>query len=177
MNNVKETPAHKAIVLAEQQANKQKQLAVDPIILKASAIEVRGLDKSPSSFSFKSEIQKLRIPMPLIEPVKNESFKKSILEAPEPNAIQASSDYVNLQYDQPTVILSPMIENCEDSSPSFYVSLSIHVEILHNCLLDTGASHNPMPKNVMDKLGLEITKPYQLASTQLKKLVCQITEE
>ena len=61
--------------------------------------------------------------MPLIEPVKNESFKKSILEALEPNAIQASLDYVNLQNDQPAVILSLMIENYEDNSPSFYVSL------------------------------------------------------
>ena len=56
MNNVKETPVHKVFVPAEQQANKQKQPAVDPIILKALAIEVRRLDKSPSSFSFQSEI-------------------------------------------------------------------------------------------------------------------------
>ena len=91
--------------------------------------------------------------------MKNESFKKSILEALEPNAIQASTDYVNLQDDKLVVILSPMIENCEDSSPSFYVSLTIHDKILHKCLLDTGASHNLMPKVVMDELGLDITKP------------------
>lgn len=56
MNNVKETPIHKAIVPIEQQANKKNQSTVDPIILKAPAIEVRGLDKCPSSFSFQSEI-------------------------------------------------------------------------------------------------------------------------
>ena len=39
MNNVKETPIHKATVLVEQKANKQKQPSVDPIILKAPAIE------------------------------------------------------------------------------------------------------------------------------------------
>ena len=55
--------------------------------------------------------------MPLIELVKNESFKRSILEVLEPKAIQASTDYVNLQDDKPVVILSPMIENCEDNSP------------------------------------------------------------
>ncbi len=98
--------------------------------------------------------------MPLIEPVKNESFKKSILEALEPKTIQASTDYVNLQDDQLVVILNPMIVNCEDNSPSFYVSLYIHEEILHNCPLDTGANHNSMPKDVRDKLGLDISKPY-----------------
>ena len=96
MNNAKETPVQRAVVPAVQQAKIQKRPIVDPIILKAPTHEVRGLDKSPSPFSFQSEIQKLRIPMPLIELVKNESFKRSILEALEPKAIQASTDHVNL---------------------------------------------------------------------------------
>ena len=32
--------------------------------------------------------------------------------------------------------------------------------MIHNCLLDYGASHNLMPKEVMEALGLSITKPY-----------------
>ena len=32
--------------------------------------------------------------------------------------------------------------------------------MLHNYLLDSGASHNLMPKEVMEALGLTITKPY-----------------
>jgi len=56
INNAKETPVQRAIVLAIHQAKKQKQPAVDPIILKAPAHEVRGLDKSSSPFSFESEI-------------------------------------------------------------------------------------------------------------------------
>jgi len=173
MNNAKETPVQRAAIPAIQQDNKQKRPTVDPIIVKVPAQEVRGLDKSPSPFNFQSEIQKLRIPMPLIELVKNESFKRSILEALEPKAIQASTDYVNLEDDKPAVILNPMIENCEDSSPSFYVSLTIHDKILHNCLLDTRASHNLMPKAIMDELGLDITKPYHdLFSFDSRKVKC-----
>ena len=112
--------------------------------------------------------------MPLIELVKNESFKRSILEALEPKAIQASTNYVNLQDDKPAIIINPMIQNCEDNSPSFYVSLTIHDKILHNFLLDTRASHNLMPKAVMDKLGLDITKPYHdLFSFDSRKVKCQ----
>ena len=66
MNNAKETHVQKFVVPAIQQANKHKRPAVDPIILKAPAHEVRGLDKSPSPFSFESGIQKLSIPIPLI---------------------------------------------------------------------------------------------------------------
>ena len=32
---------------------------------------------------------------------------------------------------------------------------------LHNAMLDLGASHNLMPKVVMDELGLDVTKPYK----------------
>ena len=53
-----------------------------------------------------------------------------------------------------------MIEYRDDSSPPFYTYLNIHDKVLHNCLMESGASHNIMPKNVMDELGLEIEKTY-----------------
>ena len=70
------------------------------------------------------------------------------------------TDFVNLQDDKPVVTLGPMIKDLKDSYPPFYISLNIHDKILHNCLLDSGASHNLMPKAVMDKIGLSINKPY-----------------
>jgi hypothetical protein len=53
-----------------------------------------------------------------------------------------------------------MVEDRYDSSPPFYTSLNIHDKVLHNCLMDSGESHNIMPKTVMEELGLEITKAY-----------------
>jgi len=102
----------------------------------------------------------MKISIPLVELVKNEAFKRPILEALELKAARASNDYVNLQDDKPAVVLSPMTEPSDDNSPSFYVSLTIHDKILHNFLLDTGASHNLMPKVFMDELDLDITRPY-----------------
>jgi hypothetical protein len=44
---------------------------------------------------------------------------------------------------------------------------------LHNAMLDYGASHNLMPKVVMDQLGLEITRPYKdLFSFDSRKVKC-----
>jgi hypothetical protein len=37
----------------------------------------------------------------------------------------------------------------------------MHDMTLHNAMLDSGASHNLMPKVVMDQLGLDITRPYK----------------
>jgi hypothetical protein len=53
-----------------------------------------------------------------------------------------------------------MVEYRDDSSPPFYTSLNIHDKVLHNCLMDSGESHNLIPKTVMEDLGLEITKSY-----------------
>ena len=43
----------------------------------------------------------------------------------------------------------------------FYVSLHVHDKILHNAMFDSGASHNLMPKSVMERLNLDITRPYK----------------
>ena len=91
--------------------------------------------------------------------MKNEAFKESILKSLYPRT-PLDADFVNLQDDKPTVILGPMIEEMDESCPPFYISLSIHEKILHNCLLDSGASHNLIPKEVMDEIGLNIAKPY-----------------
>jgi hypothetical protein len=43
----------------------------------------------------------------------------------------------------------------------FYISLNIHDLILHNTMLDSSAYQNLMTKVVMEKLGLEVTRPYK----------------
>ena len=69
--------------------------------------------------------------------------------------------------------MGPHIEDGSDASPPFYISLNVHDKILHNCLIESGVSHNVMPKVVMEELGLEINKPYQeLYSFDSKKVKC-----
>jgi ribonuclease HI len=66
-----------------------------------------------------------------------------------------------------------MVEDRDDSSPPFYTSLNIHDKLLHNCLMDSGASHNLMPKIVMEELGLEVTKAYHdLYSFDSRRVQC-----
>jgi hypothetical protein len=69
--------------------------------------------------------------------------------------------------------VGPNIKDGSDSSPPLYISLNVHDKILLNCLMDLEASHNVMPKVVMEELGLEIAKPYQdLYSFDSKKAKC-----
>jgi hypothetical protein len=92
--------------------------------------------------------------------IKNEEFKRYLSKMLQPEPTSHSIDSVNLQDEKPTIILGPLVEDRDDSSPPFYTSLNIHDKIMHNCLMDSGASHNLMPKTIMDELGLEITKTY-----------------
>jgi hypothetical protein len=66
-----------------------------------------------------------------------------------------------------------MVEDRDGSSPPFYTSLNIHDKVLHNCLMNSGASHNLMPKIVMEELGLEVTKAYHdLYSFDSRRVQC-----
>jgi ribonuclease HI len=157
---------------AKQQKKQIQPPAKEQVSLKAPSHEVKVSDRPSLPFNFESEIQKVKIPMPLTELMKNEAFKAVILKSLEPKS-SPSDDFVNLQDDKPKVTIGPMIEDRDDSCPPFYISLNVHDKILHNCLLDSGASHNLMPKAVMDELGLEVTKPYQdLFSFDSRKVRC-----
>ena len=71
--------------------------------------------------------------------MKNDAFKYSILKSLQPK-IHIDTDFFNLQDDKPIVTLGPMIKELNDSFPHFYISLNIHDKVLHNYLLDSGAS-------------------------------------
>jgi hypothetical protein len=95
---------------------------------------------------------------PFSELVKHEDFKWSLSNLLMLEPTVHPTDSINLQDEKPAVILCPLIEDGDYSSPSIYTSLNIHDKVLHNCLMDSGESHNLMPKIVMEELGLEITK-------------------
>jgi len=69
------------------------------------------------------------------------------------------SDIVNVADDEPTILFSPALEGSPEDSevPTLSLSLKLHNFILHNAILYFGASHNLMPKVIMDKLRLSIT--------------------
>jgi hypothetical protein len=105
--------------------------------------------------------------------VKNEDFKRSLSKLLFLEPPNHPTDSINLEDENPVVILGPMIKDIDDSSPPFYTSLNIHDKVLHNCLMDSRASHNLMTKIVMEGLELEIMKSYHdLYSFNSRKVQC-----
>ena len=81
---------------------------------------------------------------------------------------------MELTNDNPTISFGPKVESIDDEEvPPFYLSLNVHDMVVHNAMLDSGASHNLMPKGVVEILGLEVTRPYKdLYSFDSKRVKC-----
>jgi len=67
-----------------------------------------------------------------------------------------------MEDDNLALIFGPALESQSQGSDvtPFYISLRVHDFVLHNAMFDSGASHNLMPKAIMEKLGLDITRKY-----------------
>ena len=127
-------------------------------------MEVEEVNKTVQNFNLESELGKIKIPMPFTQLIKNPSYKESVLKMIGSANNHPMSNIVNLQEENPKVFIgSALAEKTENEAgalPPFYVTLTVHEQMIHNYLLDSGASHNLIPKVVMDALGLSITKPY-----------------
>ena len=59
-------------------------------------------------------------------------------------------DILEVNDDAPTIVFGSKMENGdEDEVPHFYLSINVHDMVVHNAMLDSGASHNMMPKGVV----------------------------
>ena len=131
-----------------------------------------NLPKTQTPFSIENEIAKIKIYVPLTELVNQDVYRSQILKALNIGEI---TDTVNINDDKPELFFGPEVEDKfhEGGVPPFYLSLNIHDKIIHNAMIGLGASHNLMPKAVIEKIGLEITRPYKyLYSFDFRKVKC-----
>jgi hypothetical protein len=82
-----------------------------------------------------NEINKIKIPIPLIELMKIDPFRKYVLKALQPPAHVTFLDTINLEDENPAITIGLDIEDIYDVSSPFYISLNIHEKILHNFLM------------------------------------------
>ena len=110
--------------------------------------------------------------IPLTELMKNNSYKGQVSKILN---IDPVFDMVNVEDDQPENIFGLALEcQSKDSDVApFYISLRLHDYVLHNAMFDSGASHNLMSKEIMEKLGFDMTQKYHdLYSFDFGKVIC-----
>jgi hypothetical protein len=87
--------------------------------------------------------------------------------------VERQFDDLNLEDDKPNITFGPHFEGSKDTAAPIYITLNVYNQMLHNCMLDSGASHKVMPKIIMDRLGLQITIPYRdLYSFDSRRVKC-----
>jgi hypothetical protein len=140
---------------------------------KDSEVPTRETDKVSGFFSFENEINKIKIPIPLVELAKNLVYRKKITKVIGVSELEIKFDILNLEDDKPKITFGPHFEGAKDTIAPFYITLNVYDQLLHNCMLHSRASHNVMPKIIMDRLGLQITRPYgDIYSFDSRKVKC-----
>jgi len=92
-----------------------------------------------SPFNIEREISKIKIPIPFVELAKNPSYHKHIEKMMQGKGSINPPDTLNVQYESPTIVFGPHIDDKEEYVAPFYVTLNIHDKMLHNCMLDSGS--------------------------------------
>ena len=139
--------------LPKQAAPKEKDLPREEI--KRDLIE-----RSAPPFNLQADISKIKIAIPFNEILRIPEYRGQLSHMIKS---EESFDTLNLQDDRPKIMFGPCAQASLKSEdvPPFYISLTIHDMFLHNAMFDSGASHNLMPKIIMECLGLDITRPYK----------------
>jgi len=93
-------------------------------------------DKMTWNFSLENEINKNKIPIPLVEIAKNPAYKKQIAKLINFPDTESRADVINLEDDKLNIIFGPHFEGARDTFAPFYITLTVHDSLLHNCMLD-----------------------------------------
>jgi len=135
--------------------------------------EQREVENVVVAFNIQNELAKIKIPVPLTELIMHPTYKKKIKRMFALADMNIQTDTLNLQDERPIVTFGSRLESRDDDVDPFYVTLNSHDQMLHNCMLDSGALYNLMQKVIMEQLGLDITRPYHdLYSFDAKRVKC-----
>ena len=113
-----------------------------------------------NAFNVEKKIERVKISIPLSELSKNPGYKNQVSKWIQNTSVDAESDIISLQDEKPAVVFCPSSDMVDEILPPFYVTLKTNDSMLYNCMLDFGASHNLMPKTIMDHLDFDITRSY-----------------
>jgi len=126
-----------------------------------------------TTFNVEKELERVKIPIPLLELSKNLGYKNQVSKWIQSTSIDAESDIISLQDEKLAIIFGPSSNIIDEIVPPFYVTLKTNDSMLYNYMLDSEASHNLMPKTIMDHLKLDRTRSYHdLYTFDSKRVPC-----
>jgi ribonuclease HI len=111
------------------------------------------------NFDLGGWINNAKVLVPVLELIKIPSQKEKLLKAIDAAPKSIVEKQPATAYQDAPVILQNWDRKNEKNLP-FCLSLLVNDKMLHNCMLNSGASSNVMTKKVMEQLNLRISRPY-----------------
>jgi hypothetical protein len=114
---------------------------------------------SGMAYNVVNDLTKLQITLPFLEVVKIPQQKENTLK------VLGNEDKHNTRVD--AVVMDSQqqcvgpLTRTRGKIPPFFISLETHKLILHNCMVNSGATNNTMSLLVMEVVGLECTEYYE----------------
>lgn len=162
--------------IAKDAPPKDKELPKESIPkekdLQKEEIKRDPIERSTLPFNLQAEISKIKIVVPFTEIIRIPEYRRQLSHMMK---LEEISNSINLQDDKPKIMFGPWAQASLKSEdvPPFYINVTIHDMFLHNAMFDLGASHNLMPRTIIEGLGLDITRPYKyLFSFDSKQVKC-----
>lgn len=131
----------------------------------------KGIDKTKTTYNVMDNLNELQITFPFLEVVKIPQKRENILKYLE------NKDVIDKRVEAIVIGLNKyafLLLWIEEKVPPFYIYLETSKFVLHNCLIDGGATNNIMQLYIMLAIGLDYTKYYQtweiICSTDSRKV-------
>jgi hypothetical protein len=111
----------------------------------------------PMSYNIIGDISKLRITFPFMEVVKIPQQRENLLMILDDSDTRMEVAVINSRQQQ-----SYASAKSREKVPPFYITIENHEVMLHNFLIDSGATNNIIPLSIMQALGMECTRHYEI---------------
>ena len=103
----------------ETQVSRAKQVEAKAVQTKKPEntkveVQTREIKKKFMAFNLEKKINKIKIPMPLVELARNLVYKNKIAKEINLSDVECQADVINLQDEKPTIMFGPHIENSKD---------------------------------------------------------------
>jgi hypothetical protein len=83
------------------------------------------------NFNLENEINKIKIPIPLVKLAKNPIYRKQIAKMISFSENKSQDDVINLEDDKPNIFFSPHFKGAKYIVAPFYITLTIFDHLLH----------------------------------------------
>jgi hypothetical protein len=145
------------------QPKKEKEKANAPEPTKQQPVVNHPKRPLEMTYNVIDDLTKLWITLSFMEVVKIPQQRENILNILDDTSSsdpRIEANFMNTKQQQSSIPARP-----RGKVPPFYISLENHDFTLHNCLVDSGATNNIMPLSIMEALGMECTKYYEMGES------------